>query len=146
MCFRNSLLNKHWHNKIWDNLSIEAYMAKKFRQKFKYLEKKRAQQFLVLEGESLTFSLFYRYYFGRCSSELAQLVPLPFSWRRSTCYYDRLLDFSVTIPRCYKDIYVNSFFPHTAKLCFPLTQTWRGRRRQARVHHTPPSIQGEWSG
>ena len=23
--------------------------------------------------------LFYRYYFGRCSSELAQLVPLPFS-------------------------------------------------------------------
>ena len=24
-------------------------------------------------------SLFYRYYFGRCSSELAQLVPLPFS-------------------------------------------------------------------
>ena len=24
-------------------------------------------------------SLFYRYYFGRCSSELAQLVPFPFS-------------------------------------------------------------------
>ena len=24
-------------------------------------------------------SLFYRYYFRRCSSELAQLVPLPFS-------------------------------------------------------------------
>ena len=23
-------------------------------------------------------SLFYRYYFGRCSSELAQLVPLPY--------------------------------------------------------------------
>ena len=26
-----------------------------------------------------SLSLFYRYYFGRCSSELAQLVPLPFS-------------------------------------------------------------------
>ena len=25
-----------------------------------------------------SLSLFYRYYFGRCSSELAQLVPLPF--------------------------------------------------------------------
>ena len=25
-------------------------------------------------------SLFYRYYFGRCSSELTQLVPLPFPW------------------------------------------------------------------
>ena len=27
-----------------------------------------------------SLSLLYRYYFGRCSSELAQLVPLPFSW------------------------------------------------------------------
>ena len=27
-----------------------------------------------------SLSLFYRYYFGRCFSELAQLVPLPFSW------------------------------------------------------------------
>ena len=26
-----------------------------------------------------SLSLFYRYYFGRCSSELAQLIPLPFS-------------------------------------------------------------------
>ena len=61
-------------------------------------------------------SLFYRYYFGRCSSELALLVPLPFSRGRSTHYSDRLHDFSVTIPRCYKDVYVNSFFPPTARL------------------------------
>ena len=61
-----------------------------------------------------SLSLFYRYYFGRCSSELAQLVPLPFSRGRSTRYSDRLHDFSVTIPRCYKDVYGNSFFPHTA--------------------------------
>ena len=61
-------------------------------------------------------SLFYRYYFGRCSSELAQLVPLPFSRGRSTRYSDRLHDFSVTILRCYKDVYVNSFFPRAAKL------------------------------
>ena len=27
-----------------------------------------------------------RYYFGRCSSELTQLVPLPYSWGRSSCY------------------------------------------------------------
>ena len=76
----------------------------------------------------MSLSLFYRHYFGRCSSELAQLVPLPFSRGRSTRYSERLHDFSVTIPRCYKDVYVNSFFPHTAKLwnslrieCFPLT-------------------------
>ena len=35
-----------------------------------------------------SLSLSYRYYFGRCSSELAQLVPLPFSRGRSTRYSD----------------------------------------------------------
>ena len=76
-----------------------------------------------------SLSLFYRYYFGRCSSELAQLVQLLDSPGRSTCYSDRLHDFSVTIPRCYKGVYVNSFFRHTARLwnslpieCFPLTE------------------------
>ena len=63
-----------------------------------------------------SLSLFYRYYFGRCSSELAELVPLPYSRGRSTRYSDRLHDFSVTIPRCYKDVSVNSFFPRTARL------------------------------
>ena len=60
-----------------------------------------------------SLSLFYRHYFGRCYSELAQLVPLPFSRWRSARYSDRLHDFSVTIPRYYKDVYVNSFFPRT---------------------------------
>ena len=63
-----------------------------------------------------SLSLFYRYYFCRFSSELAELVPLPYSQGRSTRYSDRLHDFSVIIPRCYKDVYVNSFFPQTARL------------------------------
>ena len=45
-------------------------------------------------------TVFYRYYFVRCSSELAQLVPLTYSRGRSTCYFDRLHDFSASIPRC----------------------------------------------
>ena len=49
-----------------------------------------------------SWSVFYRYYFGRCSSELAQLVPLPYSRRRSNRCSDRLHGFSVTICRCYK--------------------------------------------
>ena len=40
----------------------------------------------------------------RCSLELAQLVPLPFSRGRSSRYSDGLHDFSVTIPTCYKDV------------------------------------------
>ena len=61
-----------------------------------------------------SLSLFYRYCFGRSSSELAQLVPFPFSRGRSR-YSNRLHDFCVTIPICYKDVYVNSFFPRTAR-------------------------------
>ena len=66
-----------------------------------------------------SISHFYWYYCGRCSFEVAQLVPLPYSSysERSTRCSERLHDFSVTIPRCYKDVYVNSFFPRTAKLC-----------------------------
>ena len=44
------------------------------------------------------------------------------------CYSDRLHDFSVTIPKCYKHVYVNRFFPCIAMLwnslpieCFLLT-------------------------
>ena len=80
-----------------------------------------------------SLSLFYRYCFGRCSSELAQLVPLPISQWSSTRYSDRLHDFSVTISRGCKDVYVNSFFPHTARLgksvaieYFPLTYNLSG--------------------
>ena len=88
-----------------------------------------------------SLSLFYRYYFGRCSSELAQLVPLPFSRGRSTRYSDRLHDFSVTIPRCYKDVFVNSLFPRTAKLwnslpieCSPLTYDLSGFKFRIKRH------------
>ena len=86
-------------------------------------------------------SFFYRYYFGRCSSELAQLVPLPFSWGRFTCYSDRLHEFSVTIPRCYKDVYVNSIFPRAARLlnslpieCLPLTYNLNGFKSRINRH------------
>ena len=88
-----------------------------------------------------SLSLFYRCYFGRCSSELAQLVPLPFFRGRSTRYSDRLHDFSVTIPRCYKDVYVKSFFPRTARLwnslpieCFPLTYNLNGFKSRINGH------------
>ena len=88
-----------------------------------------------------SLSLLYRYYFGRCSSELAQLVPLPFSGGRSTRYSERLHDFSVTIPRFYKDVYVKSFFPCTAKLwnslpieCFSLTYDISGFKSRINRH------------
>ena len=88
-----------------------------------------------------SLSLFNRYYFGRCSSELAQLAPLPISGGRSTHYSDRLHDFSATIPRCCKDININSFFPLTARLwnflpiaCLPLTYDLSGFKSRINRH------------
>ena len=88
-----------------------------------------------------SLSLFCGYYFGRCTSELAQLVPLSFSEGRSTCCSDILHDFSVTIPRCYKDVYVKSFVPCTAKLwnslpmeCFCLTYDLSGFKSRINKH------------
>ena len=90
-------------------------------------------------------SLFYKCYFGKCSSELAELVPLPYYRERSARYFDILHDFSGTIPRYYKDVYINSFFPRTARLwnsllmeCFPLTYDLRGFK--ARINRTVGSF------
>ena len=88
-----------------------------------------------------SLSRFYRYYFGRCSSEVAQLVPLLFSRGSSTRYSHRMHDLSVPIPRCYKDVYVNSFFPGTARLwnslpmeCFTLTYDLNGFKSRINRH------------
>ena len=88
-----------------------------------------------------SLNLFYRYYFGRCSSELDVLVPLPYSWARSTAYSVRLNDFSVATPQCYKDVYVNGFFPHIARIwsflpieCFPFTYDLSGFKFRINKH------------
>ena len=73
-------------------------------------------ELLAHRRDVASLSLFYKYYFGRCSSELAKLVPLPFSRGLSTRYSDGLNDFLVTIPRCYKAVYVNTFFFWAARL------------------------------
>ena len=71
----------------------------------------------LAHGRNLaSLSLLYRYFFGRCSSELAQLVPLPYSQGRSSRCSNRLPGFSVIFPRCYEDAYVNNFFPCTSRL------------------------------
>ena len=88
-----------------------------------------------------SLSLFCRYYFDRCSSELAQLVSLLYSSGWSTRYSDRLHYFSVTISRCDKNVYVNGFFPCRAKPwnslpieCFPLTYDLSGFKSRINRH------------
>ena len=74
-------------------------------------------------------------------SELAQLVSLPYSQGRSTHYCGRLYDFSITIPRSYKDVYVKIFFPLIARAwnsgpieCFPLTYDLSGFKSRINRH------------
>ena len=76
-----------------------------------------------------SLSFFYMYYFGRCSSELVELVSLACCRGRFTPYSDSFNDFSVTVRRCYKDFYATvSFLAQPATLWnsllaeyFPLT-------------------------
>ena len=112
--------------------SLVVTSIKKSRQKHKYLRNKKrfwdeiTNIYYFFKGlsvakkslrpESAPLSPFYRYYFGRYSSQLAQLVSLSHSRGRSTSYFNNLHDFSVSIPRCYMDSFVSSFFPHTATL------------------------------
>ena len=63
---------------------------------------------LAVSLESLADRL---YYFGRCLSQLAELGPLPHSRGRFTRYSNRLSNFSVAIPRGYKHVCFNNFFP-----------------------------------
>ena len=81
--------------------------------------------------------------FGRCSSELVQLVPLPYSQGIiSTRYSDKLHDFSVTIPRSYKDVYVSNLCHRTTRFCtsvpieyFPLTYYLNSFKSTINKHH-----------
>ena len=73
------------------------------------------------------------YYLGRCSSEQVELVLLLYSRGISTCCFNRLHNFSTIIPRCYENVYVNSFFFPIAKIwnslpseSFPLTYDLNG--------------------
>ena len=63
-----------------------------------------------------SLSLFYRYYFGKCSAEIASSVPLPLTFARVTRFATFSNSFQVTQPRLRTDAHGSSFFPRTAAL------------------------------
>ena len=69
-----------------------------------------------------SLSLFYKHLSGRCSSKLAELAVLPYSWERSTHYSNSCMIFVLPILDAwwYKDLCVNNFFASTARLWAPL--------------------------
>ena len=86
------------------------------------------------------FNFFYRYYLVDVLQNCLDWFHFLFFRGRSTRYSDRLHDFSVTIPRCYKNVYVNNFF-RTARLwnslpikCFLLTYDINGFKSRIKRH------------
>ncbi|XP_065658826.1 uncharacterized protein LOC136083358 [Hydra vulgaris] len=63
-----------------------------------------------------SLSLFYKYFNGHCSKELASLVPFTKIHSRVTRHSIRCHPFSVTVPKCSKKFYSSSFFPRTSAL------------------------------
>ena len=61
-------------------------------------------------------SLFYRYYFGFCSQELAACVPPPLARPRNTRQATTSHDYCVAIGNSRVGHYDDSFFPSTGKL------------------------------
>ena len=128
---------------VWCSSCYLKLLVKLQKQIFRIVGPSLATSFEPLADRRnvANLSLFYCYYFGRCLSELAQLVPLSFSRGRSTVYSYRLHDSFVTIPSCYKDVYVNSFFPCLARLrnslpleCFSLTYELNGFKSRINRH------------
>ena len=71
--------------------------------------------------------LFYKYFHGNCSDELASLVPPVKVYGRQTRLAVRAHEFTVQEPFSSKGFYLSSFFPRTSRLwnklsreCFPL--------------------------
>ena len=76
-----------------------------------------------------SLSFFYKHYFGWYSSELAKLIPLSYTYGRTTCHSNTFHNF----PRCYKEAYAYNFFHvqlDVANLCiwnvFLWVMIWMG--------------------
>ncbi|XP_065681395.1 uncharacterized protein LOC136095097 [Hydra vulgaris] len=77
-------------------------------------------------GNVSSLSLFYKYYNGHCSKELATLVPPTKIHSCVTRHLIKSHPFFVTVPKCSKNSYSSSYFPQTSVLwnllpssCFP---------------------------
>ena len=130
-----------WFGRAWNTGDVWAGAPSCYLEFFDKLQSRYAGLLVLhLLPNIANLSLFYSCYFGRCSSELVQLVPFTYSQGRFV-HSDRLHDFSVTIPRCYKDVYDISFFPHIGRLwnslpieCFPLIYDLNGFQSRINSH------------
>merc|ERR1712002_782631 len=96
---------------------------------------------LSLRRKVASLSLFYRYYFGRCSLELASCIPPPLERPRNTRQSANAHRYSVSIANSRVNSFDNCFFPSTSKLwnslpksVFPNSYNLSSFKRQV-YHH-----------
>ena len=100
---------------------------------------------LAYHRNEASLSFFCSHYFGRCLSELAELFPPPHSCAVPLVIVISCIIFLLPfLDRCYEDVYVSSFFPHTARLwnslpseCFPLIYDLNGLKSRVYKHLFP---------
>ena len=71
---------------------------------------------LSLRCKVASLSLFYRYYFGHCSDELAACIPPPMAWPRSTRRATFAHNFYVELSTARINRFSDGFFPSTSHL------------------------------
>merc|ERR1712002_881809 len=71
---------------------------------------------LSLRRKVASLSLFYKYYFGRCSLELANSIPPPLERPRNTRQASNARRYSVSIANSRINTLNSCFFPSTSKL------------------------------
>ena len=63
-----------------------------------------------------SLSIFYRYIYADCSSELANCMPSPLPWPHCTKLSTSSHPYSVHLPNATVNQYLHSFIPYTGKL------------------------------
>merc|ERR1711921_23060 len=76
-----------------------------------------------LRRKVASLSLFYTYYFGRCSLELASCVPPPLERPRNTRQSANAHRYSVSIANSRVNSFDNCFFPSNSKLWNSLSES-----------------------
>ena len=71
---------------------------------------------LSLIRKMAPLSLFYCYYFGLCSDELAACIPPPVAWSRSTQQASFTHNYCVELSNARINLFIGGFFPSTSRL------------------------------
>ena len=71
---------------------------------------------LSLRCKVASLSLFYRFYFGHCSDELAACIPFPVAWPRSTWQATFAHNYCVELSNARINRFIAGFFPSTSRL------------------------------